>query len=440
MHITATAGTIATAHGSVTIAANGSYTYTPNQGYHGPDSFAFTAQTDDDTAGGTVNLNVAFVNDLTVVTPQTASTSEDVPATGNVLTGAVDSEGDAITATAGTVATAHGSVTIGSDGSYTYTPNQGYHGPDSFAFTAQTDDDTAGGTVNLSVAFVNDLTVVTPQTASTSEDVPATGNVLTGAVDSEGDAITATAGTVATAHGSVTIGSDGSYTYTPNQGYHGPDSFAFTAQTDDDTAGGTVNLSVAFVNDLTVVTPQTASTSEDVPATGNVLTGAVDSEGDAITATAGTVATAQRQRDHRQRRQLHLHAPTRLPRPRQLRLHGPDRRRHGGHGHRQRSGCGAHGGGERAFRHGHRIQCGRQCGHIRRLRRRGYHFRALRPRQRGDQVGTTSGTWSGPARGQVGFVYGHHQGPQRRWLQQHYFVYRPRHRCGVNQRHGRSGD
>src|SRR5262249_32699559 len=63
-------------------------------------------------------------------------------------------------------------------------------------------------------------------------------------VDSEGDPITAVAGTFATAHGSVTIASDGSYTYTPNANYIGSDSFTFTAQTVDDSTSGTVNVTV----------------------------------------------------------------------------------------------------------------------------------------------------------------------------------------------------
>src|SRR4029077_16689610 len=133
------------------------------------------------------------------------------------------SEGDPITATPASFATAHGTVTILADGSYTYTPDTGYDGPDSFTFTAQTAEDSATGTVSINVTEANDLTVVSP-TISTPEGTPASGNVLTGAIDSEGDAITATARPFATAHGSVTIAADGSYTYTPAVGYDGPDS------------------------------------------------------------------------------------------------------------------------------------------------------------------------------------------------------------------------
>ena len=43
----------------MTIAADGSYTYTPAASYNGTDSFNYTAVTDDDSTDGTVTVNVA---------------------------------------------------------------------------------------------------------------------------------------------------------------------------------------------------------------------------------------------------------------------------------------------------------------------------------------------------------------------------------------------
>jgi VCBS repeat-containing protein len=289
--ITAPAGTFLTAHGSVTMAADGPYTYTPQNGYVGSDSFTFTAQTADDSASGTVNITINVVNDLSVASPSIV-VNQNGSRSGNVLAGAADIEGATITAVAGTFATANGSVTIAADGSYTYLPNPGYVGSDSFSFTAQTADDSTGGTVSVTVtADANNLTVATPQALTVKESTPGTGNVLTGAADSEGATITAVAGTFATANGSVTIAPDGSYTYLPNPGYSGSDSFTFTAQTDDDSTNGTVSVTVNPVDDLTVASP-TITFAENGVANGNVLTGASDSEGAATTVVAGTFATA----------------------------------------------------------------------------------------------------------------------------------------------------
>src|SRR5262249_62265215 len=59
----------ATAHGSVTIAADGSYTYTPNAGYFGSDSFTFTANSSDESTDGTVTVNISQANDRTGGSP-----------------------------------------------------------------------------------------------------------------------------------------------------------------------------------------------------------------------------------------------------------------------------------------------------------------------------------------------------------------------------------
>ena len=105
-------------------------------------------------------------------------------------------------------------------------------------------DGIASNPISFTVGAANDLTVGTPQALTVGENGTGTGNVLTGALDSDAETITAVAGTFATGHGSVTIASNGSYTYTPNPGFFGRDSFTFTAQTLDDTATGFVNVTV----------------------------------------------------------------------------------------------------------------------------------------------------------------------------------------------------
>jgi VCBS repeat-containing protein len=217
-----------------------------------------------DTSYGAYEGSGTSTDNLTVVTPQSLTVNENGSGTGNVLSGAVDSQGNPISAVAGTFATAYGSVTINADGSYTYTPRASFFGNDSFAFTAQTANTSTSGTVNVTVNQVDDLAVVTPQSLTVNENGSGTGNVLTGASDSEGAAISAVAGTFATTHGSVTIAGNGSYTYTPSSGYYGGDSFAFTAQTGDDSTKGTVNVTVNQVSNLKSATGLTSSANPSV--------------------------------------------------------------------------------------------------------------------------------------------------------------------------------
>src|SRR5260370_214117 len=150
-------------------------------------------------------------------------------------------------------------MTFGTNGAYTYTPTAGYDGPDSYTFTAVAGgagEDSTVGTVNFTVNEVNDLTLAPPAN-TVDENSSVTGNVLDGAVDTDGphSGITVTAGTFATTNGSITIAADGSYTYTPTPGYDGSDSYTFTAVSGgagEDSTVGTVNFTVNEVNDLTL--------------------------------------------------------------------------------------------------------------------------------------------------------------------------------------------
>nr|WP_241879484.1 Ig-like domain-containing protein [Psychrobacter sp. PraFG1]UNK06295.1 Ig-like domain-containing protein [Psychrobacter sp. PraFG1] len=290
--ITYAAGTTVPANGSVTIGSDGTYTYTPNANFNGTDSFSYIVN---DGNGGTneytVDVTVEAVNDAPTASNTTITATEDTDATGS-LPEASDVDGDAITYAAGTTAPANGSVTIGSDGTYTYTPNANFNGTDSFSYIV---NDGNGGTneytVDVTVEAVNDAPTASNTTITATEDTDATGS-LPEASDVDGDAITYAAGTTAPANGSVTIGSDGTYTYTPNANFNGTDSFSYIV---NDGNGGTneytVDVTVEAVNDAPTASNTTITATEDTDATGS-LPEASDVDGDAITYAAGTTVPA----------------------------------------------------------------------------------------------------------------------------------------------------
>src|SRR5207244_1618813 len=133
---------------------------TPDPNYNGPDSFSYTASDGPLTSNtATVSITVTPVNDAPVAVNDAYSTNEDtaltVPAPG-VLGNDTDTENNALTAIK-VSNPAHGTVTLNADGSFTYTPNANYNGPDSFTYKAN--DGTADSnvaTVNLTVNPVND--------------------------------------------------------------------------------------------------------------------------------------------------------------------------------------------------------------------------------------------------------------------------------------------
>ena len=132
----------------------------------------------------------------------------------------------------------HGNVAINPDGSFTYTPNANYNGPDNFSYhigpvngATEGIDISNTATVHINVAADNDTPVVPQNTAATTaEDTPLTLNLLTNVIDADGDTVSLSLDTNAATpqHGSVQIQPNGQLTYTPDANYFGADSFSYT--------------------------------------------------------------------------------------------------------------------------------------------------------------------------------------------------------------------
>ena len=143
--------------------------------------------------------------------------------TGNVLTNDL---GTGLTVT-GSSAPAHGSATVRPDGSYSYTPAAGFSGTDSFTYTVT---DGSGGT---------DTVTVTVQVAPAAQDDTVTvaaggtataGTRATGVLGNDSGTGLTVASNTSPSHGALTLDkATGTFTYTPTDGYSGPDAFTYTA-------------------------------------------------------------------------------------------------------------------------------------------------------------------------------------------------------------------
>ena len=213
----------------ITNTTTGAYTYTPNANATGDDSFTFKVHDgllDSNTA--TVSVNIAAVNDVPVAQASTLNITEDIAANG-VFLSASDVDGDSLTysiianAAKGTVF-----ITNAATGAYSYTPNPNANGIDSFTFKVNDGlVNSSTAIVSVSIATVNDVPVARSISFSivNNETVTATLD----AFDADGDTLiyllvsSPSQGTVLPTNASIDI-----YTYTPDPGATGTDSFTYS--------------------------------------------------------------------------------------------------------------------------------------------------------------------------------------------------------------------
>jgi len=275
------------AHGTVTVNANGTLTYAPAGNYNGTDTITYTiSDGHGGTASATVTVNVAAVNDAPAAGNDKAATNEDSPATIAVLANDSDADGDSLTVTGASAG--HGTVTVNSDGTLTYTPAADFNGADTISYTiSDGNGGTAAAAVTVSVAPVNDGPVAGNDTAATDEDTAVTIAVLANDSDADGDSLTVTGASAG--HGTVTVNSDGTLTYTPAGDFNGTDAISYTiSDGNGGTAAATVAVNVGGTNDEPVAQNDTAATDEDTAVTIDVLANDGDADGGTLSVTSAS--------------------------------------------------------------------------------------------------------------------------------------------------------
>lgn len=248
-------------HGLLNNNFDGSVTYTPALNYFGPDSFTYTVQDIDGYVSntGTVTINVTAVNDLPVAVAESYNATADTPlsvAAPGVLANDTDVDGDALTAVLVDQATG-GTAVLNADGSFTYTPNTGYSGNDSFNYSAN--DGTGNSnivTVSINVIAVNTAPVAVDDYATvirntrnnnTNEVIV---NLIANDTDANGfaDINPASISIVSNPRkGVVTVNADGTVTYHPVPGKTGSDAFTYTVA---DMAGARSNQATVRIDIL----------------------------------------------------------------------------------------------------------------------------------------------------------------------------------------------
>ncbi|MDP3142297.1 MAG: Ig-like domain-containing protein, partial [Methylotenera sp.] len=308
-------------YGSISIAADGTYTYTLNnslattqalaQGQAVTEVFNYTLK---DTANAvsnstTLTINISGTNDAPVAVVDNASVVEagvnpgntafagTATASGNVLTNDTDVDtgdtkavsavnGLAANVGAASVAGTYGSITIAANGVYTYTLNnslaatqaldQGQVVTDVFNYTViDANGATSSVNINVSVTGTNDAPIAVTDTYSMAEDSAAiTLTPLTGDTDPDGTTPSilsingttltpGTAQTIAVPNGVVNVSSAGIISFTPALNFNGTVSFPYVITDGSATATANQTITVTAVNDAPIAIGSSNTGLED---------------------------------------------------------------------------------------------------------------------------------------------------------------------------------
>ena len=250
--------------GTVTVNSDKTINYNPGS-FTGSTSFTYTiaSTTGGYTATGTVNVTVTpFIgptaNPDTVTLVQNSSTiisvlSNDTFGSSNVVS--------SITKTNPT----HGTVSVNSNNTITYTPTVGYSGADSFTYTVKdANNKQSTATVNITVTPFASPTANT-DTATTGKNIAVTIDAL--ANDIAGSGTISTISLVSTTNGSSTIDAYKRVVYTPTNNYIGAAVVTYTVtNSNGKSTNGTINITV-----LQTVAP-TATNDSATTAKNNAIT------------------------------------------------------------------------------------------------------------------------------------------------------------------------
>lgn len=274
-------------------------TYTPNPNFNGDDSFTFKVNDYEYESNlATVSILVTPVNDPPQASPDYYEAPADVVFTTTTATGVLanDSDPEQTSLTAVLVSTtSHGILALRSNGSFTYNPDDGYSGMDTFTYVAS-DGSLLSPITTVTIAVNvtgNTPPVANPDTytmeTGTTLTVEAPSGVLANDTDTDGDPLTAQLVGVPTPNGTLSFNTDGSFTYTPNTGYIGADRFVYQAYDGQDTSQPvlvTINVNTPG-NTAPIALPDLYSvlsgTTLTVNAADGLLANDSDAQGDVLT-------------------------------------------------------------------------------------------------------------------------------------------------------------
>jgi len=224
-------GALSASVGTLVIAANGDYTFTPATNFFGTATTSYLVTNAKHTVSAVITINVANVNDAPTANNDSISVDEDVATdvTAAILSNDTDVDNDTLSVvsvsnvTGGSADVASGAVTFTGDADSCY--------PDGGSFDYVMTDghgETSSASVTVTIDCVNDDPTAGDDTASGTEDIDVEvtdAALLSNESDSEGDPLEVT-GVGNPTNGSVSLAA-GVATFIPDADVCGPASAGF---------------------------------------------------------------------------------------------------------------------------------------------------------------------------------------------------------------------
>ncbi|MDF4399439.1 tandem-95 repeat protein, partial [Vibrio parahaemolyticus] len=248
---------------------NGIATISPTADWNGSEILTFKAtDPSGESISQTVNFTVAPVADIVA---DKATVVEDTPTIIKVLGNDTFEGGDQVVSLDTNNGPANGTVSVNPDGSVTYTPNDNYHGTDSFTYIVTSGGVSESTTVNVDVTPVNDAPVAKDDIATTQEDTAVTIDVLTNDTDVDGDKLSIESASVPKEQGTVEV-VDGKLVFTPAENFNGDAEITYTVTDGELTDEAKVTVTVNPVNDAPIIKVDAVeSITEDAVSTDTVV-------------------------------------------------------------------------------------------------------------------------------------------------------------------------
>ncbi|MDF4739486.1 tandem-95 repeat protein, partial [Vibrio parahaemolyticus] len=248
---------------------NGVATINPTADWNGKETITFTAK---DPSGESVSQKVDFtVAPVVDIKADSTNVVEDTPTIINVLGNDTFEGTDKVVSLDTNNGPANGTVSVNPDGSVTYTPNDNYHGADSFTYIVTSGGVSESTTVNVDVTPENDAPVAKDDTTITDEDTPVTIDVLPNDTDVDGDKLSIESASVPKEQGTVEV-VNGKLVFAPAENFNGDSEITYTVTDGQLTDEAKVTVTVNPVNDApTIKVDAVESITEDAVNTDTVV-------------------------------------------------------------------------------------------------------------------------------------------------------------------------